>query len=209
MTKRLDLTGQKFGRLLILEFVKVKNSITYWKARCDCGNEVIVRGTCVKTGHTTSCGCRKKETAQENCFKPTHGKKGTRIYHTWRDMKNRCLNPNYPQAFNYGGRGIKVCEEWKNSFESFYEWAMANGYRDDLTIERIDVNGNYCPENCKWIPKREQSINRRNTVYLTFKGETHNLKEWAEITGIPYSTLRSRWKKKNWNVERMLTEKKR
>lgn len=209
MSKRLNLIGKTFGRLTVTEFVGVKNYKTYWKCLCTCGNTTILAGSTLTSTHTISCGCRKKETEQENCFKVKHGKKGTRIYHTWRDMKDRCLNPNRNGFENYGGRGITVCEEWKNSFETFYEWAMSSGYRDNLTIERIDVNGNYCPENCTWATKQEQSMNKRNTVYITFNGETHNLKEWAEITGIPYPTLRSRWKSKKWTIERMLTQPKR
>ena len=207
--KRLKLEGKIFGRLTVIELAYVKNHKTYWRCRCTCENETIVAGSSLTSNHVISCGCRKKETEQENCFKATHGLRGTRIYHTWRDMKNRCLNPNYAKFYNYGGRGITVCEEWKNNFVTFYNWAMANGYTDELTIERTDVNGNYCPENCTWIPMEKQCDNKRNTVRLTYKGETHTLKEWAQITGIPYCTLRSRHSSKKWTVERMLTQPKR
>ena len=198
--------GQTFGRLTVIDFAFIKNSVTYFKCICTCGNETIVRGTCLRSGRTVSCGCRKNETAHENCFKPTHGMKGTRIYHTWRDIKDRCTNSHKEGYKNYGGRGIKVCDDWFNSFESFYDWAMAHGYNDDLTIERIDVNGDYCPENCTWATRAEQSYNKRNNIKLTYKGETHNLKEWEEITGIKASILRGRYQNK-WDVERILTQK--
>lgn len=106
---------------------------------------------------------------------------------------------------DYGGRGITICDEWENSFQAFFDWAMANGYRDDLTIDRIDVNGNYCPKNCRWITNQEQASNRRTCHNLTYNGETHNLKEWAKIIGINYSTLRARINIYNWTTEKALS----
>ena len=196
VAKRNDLVGKKFGRLLVTELAYIKNNNTYWRCLCDCGNETIVVSYSLTSGHTISCGCRQKEAREALHLQSTkHGKRFTRIYHTWRDMKERCLNPNKTGFKNYGGRGITICDDWKNDFNSFYEWAINNGYRDNLTIERIDVNGNYCPENCTWATKLEQNNNRRNTIRLFYQGQTHTLREWSKITGIPLSTIRSRSKR--------------
>lgn len=124
----------------------------------------------------------------------------------WDSMKKRCCNPNEPAYKNYGGRGIKVCNEWLNSFFAFREWATENGYSDDLSIDRIDVNGNYCPENCRWVDAKTQCNNRRNNHAITFMGETHTISEWSKITGIHQDVILYRIKA-GWDVERALTEK--
>lgn len=120
-----------------------------------------------------------------------HGKYGTRIHRIWCRMKQRCYDKNLKAYKNYGGRGISVCEEWQR-FSPFYEWAMANGYNDSLTLDRIDVNGNYEPSNCRFATRKEQANNKRTTVHLTFCGKTHSIKEWSEITGIPRTTIQNR-----------------
>lgn len=121
-----------------------------------------------------------------------HGKYYTRIYRIYNDMKKRCYNHSMINYKNYGGRGIKVCDEWRNDFMNFYNWAMNNGYTDNLTIERIDVDGNYEPNNCKWITYKEQANNRRNNVHLTYAGKTQTMKQWAEELDIKYSTIVTR-----------------
>ena len=135
-----------------------------------------------------------------------HGKRNTRLYTIWRSMRQRCYNPKTNRYKNYGGRGITVCEEWNNSFTAFHEWATANGYEDNLTLERKDVNGNYEPSNCRWATYKEQANNMSNSVHLTYNGETHTMAEWADITGIKKATIWERLKK-GWSIDDALTIK--
>ena len=120
---------------------------------------------------------------------PIHSDTDTRLFNIWLSMKQRCEDQNSNNYCRYGGRGISVCEEWKTDYLAFKRWAEANGYSDKLTIDRIDVNGNYTPENCRWSTQKEQQRNRRNNIFLTVQCETHCLSEWAELTGIPYERL--------------------
>ena len=124
----------------------------------------------------------------------THGGSKTRLFRIWQYMRKRCYNKNDSNYERYGGRGITVCEEWNKDFAAFRDWAMANGYREDLSLDRIDNNGPYCPENCRWATAKQQGNNRRSTHLITYNGETHSIKEWAEITGIAKSTIGNRLK---------------
>ena len=181
--QKIDLTGQRFGRLTVLhEADRTKANKIRWECQCDCGNIVKVQGCHLRSGHTQSCGCRAREIAVE--VNTTHGKKKTRLYGIWEGIKKRCYSENSYAYPYYGGRGIVMDSEWKENFQAFYDWAMSNGYKSNLTIERIDVNGNYEPSNCCWITKGEQTNNTRNTHYITVDGKTQNIAQWAKELGI-------------------------
>lgn len=166
MPKLIDLTGKMFGRLLILEraedYILPKGGrVTQWKCQCESKTIVVVAGNSLRRGLTKSCGCFSEECRKATKNK-THGDSKTRLFNIWCGMKQRCNNPNAPKYQNYGGRGIAVCDEWKNSFEKFRAWVLNNGYSDDLTIDRINNDGNYEPDNCRWATVTEQNQNKRN-----------------------------------------------
>lgn len=208
MGKIIDMTGMRFERLVVIERAdNDKYGQARWRSKCDCGNVVIVPGYRLRNGYTKSCGCLSSDKASERL--KTHGlskdnnHKTTRIYRIYSGMKNRCFNVKSLDYPNYGGRGITVCDEWRNSFEAFYNWAMDNGYNDNLSIDRINPNGNYEPINCRWVANDVQARNKCNTPYLTYKGETKPLAEWAEIKGVSLQTLHYRLKS-GWTTDEIL-----
>lgn len=203
--KFVDLTGQRFGRLVVEGRDHTRAKWVYWICRCDCGKKKSVIGASLKSGGTRSCGCLHDENSKNTKWK-THGESGTRLYRKWQSMKARCYQPNSTKYKNYGGRGITVCDQWRSDYAAFRDWALANGYEDGLTIDRIDVNGNYEPSNCRWTTQKKQQNNRSNNRMLTYNGETKSLTEWAEDTGISEMVLRARITKLGWSVERALTE---
>ena len=194
-TKHL-VSGQKFAKLTVMKLDRVEkktfnSSLTksgkrtinqeYYLCKCDCGKYTVVEKTHLtkKVDNTLSCGC----------VQGTHHKTNTRLYKIWAGMRKRCFNVDSNDYKNYGGRGINLCEDWEKDFMNFYNWAITNGYKDTLTIERIDINKNYEPTNCKWIPKSEQSRNRRGNWLLEHNGQVKLLSDWCEELSLKYHTL--------------------
>lgn len=183
---KINMIDKRFGNLTVIEECekRTKNGHIKYKCVCDCGNITHVMGTLLRTGKIKSCGCRQGNNK--------HGKCKTRIYHIYRGIKSRCYDKNCNGYKNYGGRGITVCDEWLNDFMNFYNWSMDNGYDDTLSIDRIDVNGNYEPSNCRWADLKVQANNKRNNVYLTYNGKTQTISQWAEELGIDCKMVQKR-----------------
>ena len=205
MGKKLDLIGQRFDRLKVLTKTERKSTVglRYWLCKCNCGNFIEVRGSELVYGSVKSCGCKKREhlikiNTKHGLGSYNNGERSKR----WCGMIDRCYNTENKQYKNYGGRGIKICDRWRDSLENFYN-DMGDPPSSRHTIDRIDNNGDYCPENCKWYTKQEQVNNRRNTKFITFKGETKPLSTWAQDLNICYITLYRRLRK--WGANRALT----
>lgn len=199
MGKFHDLTGQKFGRLTVIKRVENnKQNGLMWLCKCECGNICVITSNHLKNGHTKSCGCLQKEKTTK------HGLYNTRIYRIHQSIKRRCYTPNNTRYKNYGGRGIRMCDEWlneENGFINFYNWAIDNGYTDELTIDRIDVNGNYEPSNCRWASSKTQARNRRNNKMIKYKNKVKCLIEWCEELDLSYCTIQARLDR-GWTPEK-------
>lgn len=201
--KRTDLTNKTFGRLTVLDYAYTsKNGRPFWRCKCVCGNVKDIAAKDLKRGTIRSCGCLRRETV--SIRRKTHGSSRTRLYCIWLSMKHRCETLRNGKAHKYYvERGIVVCKEW-HDFSVFQKWAFENGYNDNLTIDRIDNNGNYCPENCRWTDILTQANNKRNNVKVTYKNKTQTIAQWAREIGMKYTTLDVRLLK-GWTVEAALT----
>lgn len=206
--KTLDLTGQKFGRLTVIEQIGIsKDGQKTYKCKCECGTEKIITSGNLRRGHTKSCGCLNSEKIiKRNKERAKHNGCGTRLYNIWLDMKARCKNNKSINWHLYGGRGITICEEWENDFSVFCDWALKNGYNDNLQLDRINNDGNYEPSNCKWSTRSEQGNNRRTCKYVTINGITKTVSQWCEETGVLRHTAYTRIRK-GWSPEKAVTEK--
>lgn len=198
----IDLTGMKFGKLTVLE--RAENDRfgnVRWVCQCDCygpNSIVTVRGYDLKSGKTKGCGCL-------NNGHPKHGYRHTKLYKTWSNMRSRCNNPNCEYYYMYGGQGITVCDDWNDDFIPFMEWALENGYEEGLTIDRIDNELGYNPDNCRWATAKQQSNNRRNVPIYSMNGEAHTLSEWCDIVGLPRNVVYTRIHCYNWTFEQAIT----
>lgn len=197
--------GTRFGSLTVLYMSRKKlySHGTCWVCRCDCGRKITCWGTRLRSGKHTHCGCRTFEITSK--ARTTHGLSRTRVYRTLKRMLQRCTNPNNEGYRRYGGRGIKVCREWSDHPERFVAWALANGYQEGLTIDRINNDKSYSPNNCRWVGWVPQARNRRGNHLVTWKGQTKTIAEWSEITGLKYHTINKRIAKYGWSVEDALT----
>lgn len=185
--KLIDLSGQKYGRLTVISKAEGKDKRrVYWLCKCECGKEVIVQSSQLRTGHTRSCGC-----LLDGSYNVTHGMTHTRLYRLWFTMKQRCTDTNSSGYHKYGAKGITICSEWM-TFEPFMKWASENGYSDELSIDRIDNSKGYSPDNCRFVTMRRQQNNRTNNLYIEICGETHTLADWCRILDIKYYAVQHR-----------------
>lgn len=198
-----DLTGQKFNMLTVKSFAFIRDSHAYWNCICDCGKESVVCASRLLRGTTKSCGClgpllSSKRSATKEGFSKT------KLHRIYTGMKTRCCNSNSKDYPRYGGRGISICQEWLDDSLKFRDWALSNGYKDDLTIDRIDVNKGYSPDNCRWVSAKKQANNRRNCLFITFEGKTMSASEWCELKGWDRHVIPARLKK-GWSLEKAMT----
>lgn len=192
--------GERFGRLVVINEAEPYNRHRYFLCKCDCGNEKSIPMDNLRRGKAKSCGCYALDKSS------THRETHTRLYHIWKTMKQRCYYEKHINFRDYGGRGISVCEDW-HQFESFRGWSLSNGYNDFLSIDRINVDGNYEPSNCRWATMKQQQNNRRSNSLITYNGETKTIQEWSELLGIKKTTLRYRLKFSNWDIKKVFTQK--
>ena len=198
-----DLIGKRFGKLVVLCICDQRQSgHIVAHCICDCGNEKDVMISSLRNGRTKSCGCFRREYVIGK--NTTHGLSGTRLYSIWCDMHKRCEKPSNKRYENYGGRGITVCSDWQ-TFQPFYDWAMKSGYQPSLSIDRINVDREYSPKNCRWATSVEQQNNTTRNKYIQFRGKTMTQAQWARETGISQGVIKDRLNKLNWGVEQALT----
>lgn len=198
MKIKKDLSGEHFGRWTVIQPSESDNQgKRMWLCKCECGVIKRVSNATLVNNGSKSCGCSK------NNPKFSYNGERNRVYTIFKRMKSRCYTTTIKQYCDYGGRGIIICKEWLDSYEKFYDWAMLNGYSKELTIDRINNNGNYEPNNCKWSTRKEQGNNKRNNYLITIKGVTKNCSQWSEISGINRTTIKQRIIK-GWNPDDVL-----
>ena len=204
-----DLTGKRFGRLTVIGVEDNGKRQTYYACQCDCGNVKVIRADALVSGCTVSCGCKKREQDRLNLTaNHSHKMSGTRLYNIWSGLKGRCNNPNDPRYDRYGGRGISVCDEWNTSFQSFYDWAINNGYSEELTIDRIDNDGNYEPSNCRWSTNKEQCNNRATNINIKIGNATKTLTEWCEIFDVDVARTMARYHRDEFiTIDRLFNDR--
>ena len=208
MPNYIDLTGQKFGRLYVIQRAPDKlqpsgGRKTMWDCICDCGNNATIWSHALLAGMTRSCGCLQKEILTKRNTK--HSMAGTRLDRIYHAMVTRCTNPNFYEYKHYGGKGVAICDEWLQCKTVFFDWAYANGYNDTLSLDRIDCQGNYEPNNCRWSNGIVQANNKTNNIFLTFDGQTLTIAEWSRIKRIAYQTLKDRVRRYGWDAASALT----
>lgn len=204
MGKFIDLTDKRFNRLIVLKRIEgLRNKRVMYLCKCDCGSEIEVRADSLRNGHTQSCGCLQREIVGNNSTK--HGHSHTRLYKIWGSMVQRCYNENHKHYKNYGGRGIKICKEWREDFGLFYQWAINNGYNKELQIDRINNDLYYQPDNCRFITAKQNNRNRRNTKVVEYKGKTKPLAEWCDELKKDYIVVLNRINALGWSVDEALT----
>lgn len=207
-----DIQGQRFGRWTVIRFSHIGTSgAAMWWCKCDCGTERAVQGSSLRMGLSKSCGCLGAEHRKEAVRKAAkHHGRNERLYGVWRGIIDRCENPKSKYYYRYGSRGISICDEWRNDYAAFRTWALENGYDDSVpkgvkTLDRIDNDGDYSPNNCTWHNMEEQSNNRSSNRVLEYNGEKHTAAQWARILGFERHTILHRIDKLGWDVERALT----
>lgn len=201
MKKIKDYTNLKFGRLTVLQFIQRKERKSYWKCICDCGKEVVLPITYLTTGDTKSCGCLRKEKTS-NLSRKNSFVKSKRLNSIWANMKRRCYNSKSTSYQYYGKKGIKVCDEWKNNFRVFQDWAYENGYDEKLTIERIDNNKGYSPDNCRWASSFEQHNNMSTNRSITYNGVIyHSTSEFCRKYNLNYNKFRQMYNRYNKDLD--------
>lgn len=199
--KIIDLSGRVYGSLTVIERAESRTlpcgqKLTMWYCKCDCGKITVVSGSNLKSGNVKSCGCHKSASISKKLTR--HGYGGTRLYQEWRDMVRRCKTDHH-----YKGKGISVCSEWVDNVTAFCKWAIANGYSDNLELDRIDNDGNYEPSNCRWVTRKEQMNNYSRNVLIAYNGKVQTISQWADEIGMSYDKLYNRLYR-HWDIEKAL-----
>lgn len=195
----MEIINKKFGKLFVIKksCEKASNGEYKYECLCDCGKKTNVKGSNLKNGNTKSCGCSRNMINAK--LSKGYRKNNIRLYNIWASIRQRCYYKKSKQYKDYGGRGIKICDEWLNNFVEFELWAKQNGYKENLTIDRINVDGNYEPSNCRWVTMKEQNNNKRNNRYIEYNNEIHTLSEWSDILG--FSQQKLKYRLDNWDLE--------